>query len=96
MKCPYLMNGVLIFPKEGWECPADVPGFERVSNDPHSEGAWTFKPLWPSCPWRLAQVQKLPGCSQQKVNVTMSCLKSKQTLKLDDCKNCDEGRKWNE
>jgi hypothetical protein len=94
MKCPHLINGVLIFPKESWECPASVPGFERESNDPRSEGAWIFKPLWPTCPWRVGTVQKLPNCAQQKVEVTMTCVRLVKLLELSDCQNCIEGRKW--
>lgn len=89
--CPQLINGLLTFPKEGWECPADVEGFQRESNNPNSDKAWIFKSLWPRCPWRLPAPQRL-AC--QKFQITMTCKLQDKPLQLLDCQKCAEGGKW--
>ena len=91
LKCPHFCNGCLVFPRESFECPADISGFQRESNDPQSDQAWVFRPLWPNCPWRRCALQRQTTC--KKVKVIMTCLRLTKSLELVDCQNCAERRK---
>lgn len=88
MACPYLINDILIFPREGWECPADIEGFKRESIDSRLDGAWRFHSLWPACPYRQLIISRTETCQKIK----MQC-PQKKTLQVSDCRDCLVGER---
>ncbi len=87
---PMVLSNTLIFPREGWECPSEIPNFERESTDPRSDGAWRFRSLWPACYVRQLEIERQEPC--QKITIVMRCQKEGVVVQFQDCQSCLMGR----
>lgn len=79
-------DGVLSYPKRGWEPPKVPDGYRRKTNDLKSADAWIFIPILPSCKHRTS-VTGTGHCGAQSIKY--SC-KSVRLYDLSRCWRCDE------
>jgi len=57
-----LPNGIIVYPKRGWEPPPSIEGYTRQSNNPRRIGAWIFIPDWKHCKYREEHTVKRTNC----------------------------------
>lgn len=57
-----LANGVVVYPKRGWEPPPPIEGYRRKSTNPRSNDAWVFIPEWMDCPFRVEEIRRRENC----------------------------------
>jgi len=55
-------NGILAYPKRGWEPPPLIEGYKRKSDNPRNSDAWVLLPVWQDCPFRLRVQVRKDGC----------------------------------
>jgi hypothetical protein len=57
-----LANGMLAYPKRGWEPPPLIEGYKRKSDNPRSSDAWILIPIWSTCIFRKQVQVRKEGC----------------------------------
>ena len=85
-----LPDGTMIYPKTGWEPPLCPEGYKRKNEDPRSEDAWVFVPVWPECSARKT-VNTIQNCGCVKINslcTSPESDKNGQLVVLSMCQEC--------
>lgn len=83
-----LDDGVIAYPKRGWEPPAVPAGYRRKSDDLRSPDAWTFIPILPPCKHRVREID-FTHCGNARVKFTCSLTGSRVTTYCNTCENRD-------
>lgn len=83
-----LPDGVIAFPKRGWEPPAVPDGYQRKSEDLRSPDAWIFLPVLAACKHRVRSIEYSP-CGNARVNFTCQLSGCRVITYCNTCENRD-------
>lgn len=82
----FMKDGVMAYPKRGWEPPPVPAGYRRKSDNLRSADAWIFIPLLPECRHRQRTVSYGP-CGA--ASITYTC-QGVALVDLSCCHTCEE------
>lgn len=78
-------DGIVSYPKKGWEPPPPIEGYRRKSENARSADAWTFVPEWPACVHRTIEYVEKP-CGA--INVVARCKMYPDPVFFPFCQSC--------
>ncbi len=81
-----MVDGVMTYPKRGWEPPPVPAGYRRKSANLRTADAWIFIPLLPVCEYRI---QTISYGSCGAASITYTC-KGNPLVDLSGCHTCKE------
>ena len=81
-----MKDGVMTYPKRGWEPPPTPAGYRRKTTNLRSSDVWIFIPLLPMCHHRI---QTISYGSCGAASITYTC-KDNPLVDLSGCHTCQE------
>lgn len=83
----FMSDGVIAYPKRGFEPPPVPPGYRRKSEDLKSSDAWILIPTLPACPQRTHEVE-YGTCGACKITYYCQRDKGDRIHDLSTCNKC--------
>jgi len=82
-----MTDGVIAYPKRGWEPPPIPVGYRRKSEDLKSSDAWIFLPVLPVCLDRHQEIE-YGHCGACKI--TYFCTRGLERIRIYDFTTCNK------
>jgi hypothetical protein len=82
-----MTDGVIAYPKRGWEPPPVPEGYRRKCADLKNSDAWIFIPVLPNCPQRTHEVE-YGHCGACKITYFCQRDKGARIYDLSTCNKC--------
>jgi len=80
-----MSDGVITYPKRGWEPPSIPAGYRRKTENLKSADAWIFIPILPECQHRPQEIEH-GHCGACKI--TYFCTKGPERIRIHDLSTC--------
>jgi hypothetical protein len=82
-----MADGVIAYPKRGWEPPPVPVGYRRKSKDLKCSDAWIFIPVLPVCQHRTNEIE-YGYCGA--VKISYFCTKDTERVRIHDLSTCNK------